>query len=147
MSENQPGTIFLHANWLYYENRLSSLTDTIKALKSGTPGSDIVIVGGVPQWKPSLPIYFVERGLKLKHSPQSLDLDKFDEIHRVNSTLREIAGEMNVKFKDPLQYLCSKSQRCLVSVIFGGKPALTAWDYGHLTKAGSAFLATRLLAD
>lgn len=54
---------------------------------------------------------------------------------------------MNVKFKDPLLYMSPKSQRCLVSVMSGSKPEVSAWGRGHLTKSGSAFLATHLLAD
>ncbi len=41
---------------------------------------DIVIVGGVPQWKPSIPIYFVQRGLRLKLSREFFDPDKFMEF-------------------------------------------------------------------
>ncbi len=143
----KPARIFLHANWgLYKDERpLDNIPKTIAAIRRVSPQSAITLVGPVPQWQPSLPAYLVRLDIPVDHE---LDLPSsgLDFQTRIDQRLRAIADTQGVAFRSALDVLC-RDGKCIAAVPYQGKVELTAWDYGHLTEAGSVLLAGKLLGD
>lgn len=116
---------------------------TIKALKLFGV-SKIIVLGPLPQWKPSLPIVYVQR-----HMGQNFISDYgFDlEVLALNKFMKaKLENESSVRYIDILSKLCTfdgNLPKCQVKI----DNTLIAFDYGHLTTEGSYFLAENYLID
>jgi hypothetical protein len=150
------GALILHANWLIsFEGRharfLSStefrnaIAVTISELRRVQPEMDILLVGGVPQWGEGLPSYLYRLGFLLDGPHRVIPPDQ-EVIRSFNTQLREVANEQGIRFLDPFDVFCN-DDGCLATVEVNGEVVPTAWDYGHLTGAGAALLATKILQD
>jgi peptidoglycan/LPS O-acetylase OafA/YrhL len=133
--------VILHANWVSYDEPLiDGLSLTVKKLKS-LGINRITIVGGVPQYRPSLPQRLIAEGYhRLSSSHRSLA--EINTVKQVDRTLRQIASEHDVSFVSALETLCA-ANRCDSVIETKGRYTPTAWDYGHLTPEGAAYLIRR----
>jgi peptidoglycan/LPS O-acetylase OafA/YrhL len=140
----RPRVIILHANWRAYgrEDATGHLHQTLLALRVASPLSRLVIVGSVPQWAPSLPIYGVKMKLSLNRE-QVLPSDGYASLSRLDDSLKATTRQFDGIFLSALDASCSQ-QGCLAVVRFKEGFQLTAWDYGHLTEGGSVKLAGKL---
>ncbi len=136
-----PQKIFLHANWHMYDNDklIDSVHATISYLNYKLPNSQIVIVGGVPQYPNTLPDYMVRKHVALIKGAR-LSTPLLDDLIRIDNSLANYSKNLNYTFVSPLTSLC-ESQGCLIVSQFDGEVMPMAFDYGHLTAAGSSFLA------
>ncbi len=139
----KPKTIILHANWILYDDQhfLDNLVSTLNHIKDGLPNSKIIMIGGVPQFDPSLPKYLVNHRIKFidnaKVSPQA-----YNKILSLDSHIRLVASPLGVLFFSSLDSLCD-DDGCLVVKKYNDKLMLMTWDYGHLTIVGSLHLASK----
>lgn len=137
-----PDTVILSAYWLMYNGKdkwdsldYSKLQETIQLLhKLNVP--NIVVFGQLPVFEGHQPdigqIVFKAREVNRTYK-------KFNKLSsEVDNKIRMFARENNVAFVSPIDLLCNVDG-CLIST---KKEALSplAWDYGHLTEAGSIFL-------
>lgn len=140
------GTVYLMANWLSY-NRLpafeSALQETIKAIKNRT-GFNVVIVGSLPQWSPSLPKAIARNWQKKEGVPEYVATTLGESLRQSDRVLQSVADAENVDFISLIRNSCV-DDLCKASVHEGGEDRLLAWDAGHLTAAGAEFYSKALL--
>jgi peptidoglycan/LPS O-acetylase OafA/YrhL len=147
IERRQPRAIFLHANWILYEDNqfIARLAETVRYVVSTVPSAQVIIVGGVPQWQPSLPKVMLLKGISA--SPETyLETPIWQELAAMDKELQLVANTHGGKFVSAIDSLCVSKKCQVVTKSTGGGLTLTAWDYGHLTEAGSVLLANRLLS-
>jgi peptidoglycan/LPS O-acetylase OafA/YrhL len=141
----KPWVVILEAHWALYgegsssaEFNSSALGRTIQALEHIGPAR-IVVMGSLPSWKIYQPrvafeIWRREHVLQIRSS-QLLDRTAFD----ADNVIREAVSGTGATFVSPIQLLCNRDG-CLISADPTGATPI-AWDYDHLSLAGSAFVA------
>jgi peptidoglycan/LPS O-acetylase OafA/YrhL len=104
----------------------------------------VVLIGPVPQWRPSLP-FVVARyhwGQDFRMISEGLDLT----ILATDRTLRERYGTSpDLHYVSLIEHLCT-DVACQAAI--PGKPPynIMAFDYGHLAPEASAYIAEQLIA-
>lgn len=138
----RPDTVILAANWAMYNGRdkwnlldFDKLKSTVQMLRSlGVP--NIVLVGQLPCFESRQP----------KVGAQVFVANKVDRTYRhfnseslqANRKIKAFAEENRVEFVSPIDLLCN-ADGCLISTS-RTKLMPLAWDYCHLTEAGSTLL-------
>lgn len=105
---------------------------------------NIVIVGPVPQWQPSLP-----RTIALRHfdknekifSDSSFDKKLLDIDSRMKSSYERNNQATYISLLEPL---CQEDGKCIAKVDSDNTPLV--WDYGHLSLSGSEFITRHVLS-
>lgn len=143
----KPQNIFLHANWILYKEQdpIKSIKNTIDYIRQVSPNSVITIIGPVPQWKPSLPNFMLNRGLFLDEEQYFLNTG-LNELMQIDKDFDKLAKTEEINFYSAISSFCS-DYNCKITTSYSNEVMPTAWDYGHLTKAGSVLLARKLLAN
>jgi peptidoglycan/LPS O-acetylase OafA/YrhL len=142
--QQQPNILILHSNWLLYDEKslLTGLVELIKFIHVNSPYTNIIVLGGVPQFIPSLPSYII-----LNKNPFTDDLrlksSHTDKILLIDQKLKDLSKENNIVFFSAIDSFCD-GLNCLVTYPYGEVLMPMAWDYGHLTAAGSIFLSEKL---
>jgi len=136
IKKHKPARVFV------VQNQDHQLTDWIEmaALIEANQG-ELVLVGPVPQWRPSLPA-IVARDLKVRRDYIGDGLDP--RILETDGKLRAIYAGSKVRFVSLIDKLCRASE-CRAKVPSYDGFDLMALDYGHLTPAGSDFVAKQVL--
>ena len=103
----------------------------------------VLLVGPMPQWSPSLPEVIATRywGASFDRVAQGLNRDAFEVDRRLKAALD---GDSAVTYVSALDGLCT-DQGCLAVVPGSRDRELLAVDAGHLSPAGSVFVAETLL--
>jgi hypothetical protein len=148
IGELRPKIVVLAASWFAYPDEFSAaalvklIERSINRLK--TIGVDqIVLVGPVPVYNPSLPkalmsFYWETKPAQLP-ARMRFGLTTFNDF---DDSLAKAAAESGIVFVSPIHVLCN-SDGCLTMV--GGDPKqLTSWDSAHLTDAGSSYLVEHI---
>ena len=141
ISKEKYKTVILHAYWAWYiDERLQNLSLTINELLN-IGVQNIVIIGGIPEYLPSLP-----RRLLLERKPLN-DITFIDEnqsnIASYDKKLLELISGLEVNFFNALDVFCNVNS-CKVTTDFQGKVVPMAWDYGHLTEGGAYWFAKQI---
>jgi hypothetical protein len=135
-----PRDVVLAGNWPLYGWK--GLEETVNALKrTGVP--NIVLVGPVPQWIGSLPqqICNYVRRHPAEPIPQRLSSGYKPEVLQIDRDMHAFAAKEGIKYVSPCEIFHSP-EGYLVRT--GPLPdSIVAWDYGHLTVAGSEYLVER----
>ena len=142
----KPTNVFLHANWITYTELRPAvdLQRTIDYIKKVSPRSTIFIVGGVPQYWPSLPKYMVKMNIGLKSGQfVAIPVADTDETNILEESLARLAEDAHVVYFSSIGSFCLKD-KCQATAAYEEVLMPVAWDYGHLTAAGSYFLANKL---
>lgn len=142
----QPGLIFLHANWIAYDfqgDLEKFISATVQSVLQASPKSRIVLVGGVPQWEPSLPVQLIKNGIKLQDM-SFLRSEGYSKILRQDMTLKAVAKANHIDFISILDLFC-KNGECLSSVRDHKDYEPFAWDSCHLTKSASLQVSEKIL--
>ena len=132
-------TVVLAAFWS--PEALVGLEKTIDALTDR--GVRVVLVGPVPWWVPSLP-----RSWSFREANTMTNLPQYSSEHLkpeefiLNSQMNVVANSKGIEYFDLLATMCGEDG-CLVRT-GSNTSSLTAWDYGHLTRAGSIYVGERL---
>jgi peptidoglycan/LPS O-acetylase OafA/YrhL len=142
IQQYRPRTVFLSAFWFLYNGHmgwnlldLEKLRDTITFLReSGV--KQIVLVGEFPLFLTAQPRIGVYHFVKNRIDRTLHAIDPVAEP--TDQKMRSFAAEMGIAFVSPIEIFCNLDG-CLLSA---RRDALvpTAWDYGHLTRAGALYL-------
>jgi len=146
----QPSAIVLHANWLEYTDQaIENLESSIKQLKATLPHTSIYIVGGVPQWIPSLPEallpYFLEQGSTDITTPIDIETN-IEDIESRDQVIEASTLSNDAIFISVLARLCHDGV-CRATSEAENTSELFIWDDGHLTRIGSLWLVNEILGD
>jgi peptidoglycan/LPS O-acetylase OafA/YrhL/lysophospholipase L1-like esterase len=144
----RPDVVILHANWIH--PRFSVLKDedevglhlkaTVERLRR-VGVRRIILLGLVPQWVDGLPrtLFRYYKTDPLHRLPERIPYTN-DSVPHADRRLREIAAQLGVDYVSALDILCQSDAGC-IAVLGEEDRGLSAYDYGHLTPAGSKFLA------
>lgn len=102
---------------------------------------ELILIGPVPQWRPSLPI-LIAKELPILPLKFNSGLDK--TIFATNSFLKKKYGSSELKYVSLIDSLCDQTG-CLSTINTDNTFNLLVLDYGHLTKSGSAYIANKLI--
>lgn len=141
----QPQTLLIHANWLFYDqyDPVTALGRTLAVVKRATPHTKIVVIGGVPQWHPSLPNSLLRNHMGLIPD-QYLANPDLTRLQTRDAQLQHVAQEQNVGFVSASAFICG-DKGCLVTATQEKTVEPIVFDYGHLTQSGSYWLAGNVL--
>lgn len=104
----------------------------------------VVLPGPVPQWKRGLPTVIVEELWSTDDIYTFKGLS--EKIIKQNEALKtKFKGHNTNSFVDLFAMLCRQDLGCRISVDGNRYLGLTAYDYGHLTPAGSDYLAKKMV--
>lgn len=142
----RPERLILFANWILYQDIdvASELASTLDAIKKESPNTIVDVIGGVPQWYPSLPVYLLKRNLYIDQISTVIN-NGLPAIIALDQSLSTISALHKVRFHSALDILCD-GQACQVTTQFQDKQVLTTWDYEHLTEGGSVNLVQKYSA-
>lgn len=146
----RPELLVLHANWIKPLNKIDSgiseaLSSTMLYVNSISPKTRIVIVGGVPQWSPTLPELLVQSNIDLREEAYVYS-QAYEAIQATDVILRDVADKHNATFISLLDLFC-KNEKCLSSVKLENTYEPFVWDSGHLTKSASSLVSTKVLSN
>ncbi len=144
--------IYLHSNWVTHDiSKVSSLLTTIEKIVVIDPSLQIKVIGGVPQWSPSLPKILGQRILSLNNlAGYEMKNDDFTMVeardNEIIELLRTHKNRDNIEFISLLDVLCD-DEECVSVVADCEKVEPITYDYGHLTAAGSKVVARFILNE
>ncbi|MGC1496467.1 MAG: acyltransferase family protein [Sulfitobacter sp.] len=143
----QPEIVILHANWALYKiTDLDLLAETITSIKQSSPSVRVYVLGGVPQWYPSLPIRLIKisQPFSKSHRVQA----SLKKVRRADVRLSNITDESGGEFISFLEMSC-EINACIATIPTDKDAGYlpVAWDYGHLTDEGSAFFINKIKGD
>ena len=137
INEYKPKAVFLNANWLKYKST-EPLTQTLDALSQQNPTVEFFVLGGLPQWLPSLPSTMLRANVLLDGQETYIENKVFNKVKMQDDSISEIVQQLNqknVRFISLLHLLC-QSNSCLTQTKHPQIEPI-AFDYGHLTGSGS----------
>ena len=145
--------IYLHSNWLRYDfSQISMLSETIDKILLIDPSINIKIIGGVPQWQPSLPDILLRAGISTSDG-KNINMMTNNEYLKVHELDKEIVhllhrykANANIEFISMLDKFC-EDESCISLTSDCSFFEPTAWDYGHLTASGSKLAARFILHE
>lgn len=154
IAAKQPPLLILHANWLLYSQKLpqddpqligKQLQNTLAHLRQIAPHTQVVVVGDVPQWPPSL-VQILSDYAKTGMPDARLANSSYAELKEVEQILLSHMDE-HATFISLLDALCTSDGECtaLVSSDTDWEPLV--WDYGHLGTGGSKYVADWLFSQ
>ena len=147
ISEHPPKLIVMHANWMIYKKYdiHNQVTKTIAAIKQVAPQSKVIVIGSVPQWDNSLPAFMISKKVGLDEEHQLINTSLL-QIQQIDTLIQTATEQSQVTFIAPIDHLCT-SGKCIATINYQNRIAMTAWDYGHLTEAGSVLLAKKMFSQ
>ena len=125
---------------MWYQGEIQALNGTIRKLE--TLGVEkIYLVGGVPQFSPSLP----QRLLTAKQDISEIDFIRNPQtvITNQDENLQTAIANTKAIFLNVIEFLCPESE-CKATHNFDNTVYPLAWDYGHLTEGGAVYVARQL---
>jgi len=139
LAAQRPCVVILAAYWPFYFREpgfTQALSHTVAEVRRHA--QDIVLVGPAVSYAgPQL-----RRAVRLSGTDMLYN-DKLPDLRASDMVLREFAGTYGIKYVSPVSSLCvQESCRAFVP----GSNKLFAFDYGHLTRAGSEYYARKLIA-
>jgi len=138
IEQHKPARVFIVQSG---DHQLTDWAEVARLVQAN--GGDMVLVGPVPQWRPSLPV-IVARNLKAPHEYVADGLDA--KVLETDQQLRVRYAGSAVAYVSVIDKLC-KGGTCRAKVPAHDGFDLLALDYGHLTPAGSDFVAKQVLQD
>jgi peptidoglycan/LPS O-acetylase OafA/YrhL len=140
----QPSKVFLYSNWDAYGDQKPSvnLLKTVEYIRSVSPFSQITLIGGTPQFKPSLPTYMFLKNKNLVLN-ETLPTYLYEPLSAIDMQFKTFTDKNKIDFFSPMDVLC-KEKVCKITATYEDKVMPIIWDYGHLTAAGSVLLAQQI---
>jgi peptidoglycan/LPS O-acetylase OafA/YrhL len=131
----RPSQVILAANWITHKRNLNRLEETLAVVRRIAPQADILVVGNMPHWYPSLPARLAasHTGLdKVRSLAASLHPSSESD-----SFLRQVSERQGARFHSVLEKVCDRASLCQAVLPWKGGFRPFAFDSGHLTEAGS----------
>ena len=117
---------------------VEKLPDTVKYVRQFA--SHVVVMGPMPTYRDSLPRLLFRAAL---HRDAGLvDQNRNDESFKLDGAFGRAAESQNATYISMTKLLCDETPSCIVRTP-EGEPL--QFDYGHVTLAGSKFIAARVL--
>ena len=147
IAERQPRAVFISANWIMYRNNLfdTSLAHMLESISKNNPSIKFFVLGGLPQWQPSLPSNMLRGNILLDGKETYIENQLYEKVKSKDNTIEEIVSQVqkeNLKFISLLEMLCEYG-KCLSQTNYPQIEPI-AFDYGHLTGSGSIKVASLL---
>jgi len=138
IAREKPACVVLEANWPQYEWR--NIAPTIAALRAAGI-QHIVLVGPLPHWIVSLPQQLCNYVRKHRDEPVPMRLKTGlqPEPMQIDAAMAAFAAQVGVEYISPCRIL--ENQDGFLVRVGDTADSLVAFDYGHLTAAGSKYLA------
>ncbi len=134
----KPERVVLAAAWNTYEWRRLESTVT-KLRQAGIANIDVV--GPVPHWIGTLPRQLYLNFRKFHEVPERMDSGLDRDFLALDREMRDFSKRLGIDYLSPAAILCDAAG-CVTRLGQTGD-SLIAWDYAHLTDAGSRFLVAR----
>ena len=150
IKKNKPSTVFLSAAWSLESYKFSyhDLSHSLSKLANENPSVKFIILGGLPQWFPSLPNTMLRASQLLRDKEDYLMNSRYDYVKNVDKEIEKIVDTLNkenIDFLSLLDLLC-KEKNCLSQVQFP-KNEPVSFDYAHLTGSGSVKIASLIFSE
>jgi len=123
------------------EHNENDYSEILSFIKDNNLTSKLVVIGPVPQWEPSLPNTIVKRHFDSKDKVFN-DPSFIDDTKTVNHYLKVQYNNSEIKYISIIDKLCNQSG-CLTKIDDKNTPLV--WDYGHLTREGSIYVAENII--
>jgi peptidoglycan/LPS O-acetylase OafA/YrhL len=141
----KPSVIYMEADWLAYPGDLMVAAQTIQKIRQVLPSVQIVLIGNVPHWPKGLPREVLQSSRAYDDTlylavPESM----LSGLKGSDQQLENFAQEQGIQFVSVLDLVCNQLG-CQAITMTDNGPKLTAFDYGHLTKAGSESFVAKML--
>lgn len=137
LEHNKPRRVIIAARWRPED--VASVVETLRWTRAR--GLETVLVGPIVEYDAPLP-RLIARGLT-EGQPDLPVSHRVAEAAELDKTLEEVARREGASYLSPYRALCS-AERC-VQTLSDGSPV--QFDYGHLTQAGSEYVARKLEAQ
>lgn len=137
IAELKPEVVILGQRLLHEKTDWAALSARLLALGV----KQVVLVGPVPQWQPSLPLVIVTRHWG-ERSDYIQDAALDYNVIRTNTMIEQQSANSNYTYVSIIDTLC-KADACLARV--PGKQALLHVDYGHMSAEGSEYVVKTLI--
>ena len=134
--QHKPARVFVAQ---HDEHELTDWLEIAKFVRANQ--GELILLGPVPQWLPSLPIV-VARDLKAEREYIGDGLDA--KVIATDTALRDTYRDGRVRYVSLIDKLC-RANECLAKVPSDDGFNLLVMDYGHLTAAGSAYVVGGVL--
>lgn len=111
--------------------------------------SNVILIGPVSQWKPSLPKVMIKPKNWNRHENFVSDIGLDLNLINLDKEMKKINYSTNIKYISLIDNLCKKNNldnnyKCRVRA--NSKEDLLQVDYGHLSKSGSIFVVNTIIA-
>jgi hypothetical protein len=147
--KHRPDVLLLHAGWALTDyplanNELEQKFDfTVSEIKSKLPAARVVILGPVPRWQVSPAKRIYQSWLESSdRSQEPAIMQPAILLPEVEKALESVASRNGVEYVSLSNLLCDGA--LCVSRVGSAPTDMIAKDFGHLSKAGSEFLASKL---
>jgi peptidoglycan/LPS O-acetylase OafA/YrhL len=152
IEQERPAIVILFDDWSGYSKDWGREPDTTRALfrtlsaltEIGIP--TVIVVGPAPKWEKALPKLVYEAAVRdapRYRVPPRMSFGLDQSFAGVDSSLRELLIGHRVRYFSIRDVMCNE-QGCLTHV-GEGPDEIVSWDMGHLTTAGAAYVAERIL--
>lgn len=138
IEENRPTVVIMAQHDNHEQNNFEKIIVKLKTIGV----KEIIIIGPVPQWEPTLPQIIVRR---------HWDKEQYIDDGGFVSHLFDIDDAMQKKFnnRDDVSYISLLNElciekKCLAKLDANNTPLV--WDYGHLSLEGSVLTVSRIIA-
>lgn len=150
IKNTEPSAVFLSAAWSHeaYKFSYQELSHSLSKLANENPSVKFIILGGLPQWYPSLPNTMLRAGQLLSNKEDYLKNSRYDHVKNVDKEIEKIVDTLNkdnIQFLSLLDLLC-KEKTCLSQVRYPKNEPVT-FDYAHLTGSGSVSIASLIFSE
>jgi peptidoglycan/LPS O-acetylase OafA/YrhL len=142
----RPKRVIVFARWLLHVSNWEAkptlrenLKNTLHQLRGGV--DDVVLIGTAPAWWPTLPDLVYRYWSKSGELPDRLGMASQD-MRDADRAMADIARQEDVDFVSILDALCD-ADGCLTHTA-DSRAELLAFDYGHLTNPGAAYVVQTL---
>ncbi|WP_333004784.1 acyltransferase family protein [Vibrio coralliilyticus] len=137
--DTKPDFVFLAQR---YDHDLNDYIEITNMAKENGINSKFILVGPVPQWKPSLP-----QAISIRHMNNNKvrfnDPYFVDDLFRIERKLKEKYSKSDdLIYISLLDELCNQSG-CIAKVDNNNTPIV--WDYGHLSLQGSNYVVKNII--
>ncbi|SEW44297.1 Peptidoglycan/LPS O-acetylase OafA/YrhL, contains acyltransferase and SGNH-hydrolase domains [Cognatiyoonia koreensis] len=137
--------VVLNGIWWGFDKYLDNLNATVQRLQEAGI-TNITIIGGTPQFSPTLPKRLISLDLALTQDHR-IKAD-IGDVLAADDVLRTIAARHGVTFVPILPHICDNDGYCdAVITTDAGVFEPIAWDAGHLTPSGALHILRRIFPD
>jgi peptidoglycan/LPS O-acetylase OafA/YrhL len=154
IQERHPRTVIIFQAWEHYSEHYSQGWAASSPFGSALRAAltrlrelkvpNLIVLGPSPYWDPILPKVAYTAWEQTGQIPRRA-FARPETTEKINGEIKAIAEASGATFISIQDFLCN-TDGCLVHV--PGKPGdLIAWDYGHLTMEGAAFIASNILNE